>query len=112
MGSCTCQRCCEGITTAAAEKAERHTTLIYLPAVAAVRQMFPTTILDLLIHVYDVCEMSAAAMRDVITDIVGQGAPMNRIRDIWMADIGPDVPDHVVIDFVEAVDAAFNAADS
>jgi len=76
--------------------------------VAAVRQTFPTTILDLMIHVYDVCEMSASTMRDVITDIVRQGAPKDRIRDIWMADIGPDVSDQVVIDFVEAVNAAFN----
>ena len=76
--------------------------------IAAVRQTFPTTILDLMIHVYDVCEMSASTMRAVITDIVRQGAPKRRIRDIWMADIGPDVSDQVVVNFVEAVNAAFN----
>jgi len=37
-----------------------------------------------------------------------QGSPKDRIRDIWVADIGPDVPDRVVMDFVEAVNAAFN----
>ena len=37
-----------------------------------------------------------------------QGSPADLMRDIWVADIGPDVPDRVVMDFVEAVNAAFN----
>jgi hypothetical protein len=76
--------------------------------VAAVRQAFPTTILDLMINIYDVCNMSASDMRDVIIDMARQGSPADRVRDIWVADVGPDVPDRVVMDFVEAVNAAFN----
>ena len=76
--------------------------------VAAVRQTFPTTIFDLMINIYDVCNMSASDMRDVIIDMGRQGSPTDRMRDIWVADIGPDVPDRVVMDFVEAVNAAFN----
>ncbi len=78
--------------------------------IRAVREAFPDTILDLMINVYDVAAMSTADMREVIADMVRQGRPTNLIRDIWMADIGPDVPDRVVIDFVEAVDAAFAEA--
>jgi hypothetical protein len=75
--------------------------------VAAVRQAFPTAILDLLINVYDACNMTASTLRDVISDMVKQGSPQHRIRDIWMADIGADVSDRVVMDFVDAVNAAF-----
>jgi uroporphyrinogen-III decarboxylase len=78
--------------------------------ISAVRKAFPETILDLMINVYDVAAMSAADMRDVIADMVKQGRPASHIRDIWMADVGPDVPDRLVLDFVEAVDAAFGAA--
>jgi len=78
--------------------------------VAAVRGAFPNTILDLMINVYDVANMSPSTLRDVMTEMVKQGAPTSAIRDVWMADVGPDVPDQVVIGFVEAVDAAFSAA--
>jgi hypothetical protein len=80
--------------------------------VASVRQTFPTTILDLMMNVYDVCHMSSSSMRDVITDMVRQGSPRDLIRDVWVADIGPDVPDQVVMDFVEAVSAAFRVSES
>jgi hypothetical protein len=76
--------------------------------VSAVRQTFPATVLDLMINVYDVCNMPASGLRDVITSMIKEGSPKERIRDVWVADIGPDVPDQVVIDFVEAVNAAFN----
>jgi len=39
--------------------------------------------------------------------MVSQGAPRSLIRDIYLADIGPDVPDATVESFVSAVDAAF-----
>jgi len=77
--------------------------------VGAVRGAFPNTVLDLMINVYDVANMSPLTLRDVITDMLKQGAPPSAIRDVWMADVGPDVPDQLVIDFVEAVDAAFSA---
>jgi hypothetical protein len=44
------------------------------------------------------------------SSMIAHGAPQNAIRDVWMADVGPDVPDQLVIGFVEAVDAAFGAA--
>jgi len=75
--------------------------------IAAVRRAFPTATLDLMINVYDACSMSASRMRDVTADMVREGSPKDRIRDVWMADIGPDVPDRVVVDFVEAVNAVF-----
>jgi len=75
---------------------------------AAVRQVFPTTMLDLTINIYDVCNIFASDMRDVIKDMGRQASPKDRMPDIWVADSGPDVPDRVVMDFVEAVVAAFN----
>jgi len=39
-----------------------------------------------------------------------RGSPEDRMGDIWVADIGPDVPERVLIDFVEAVNAAFIVA--
>jgi hypothetical protein len=77
--------------------------------VAAVRASFPNTILDLMINVYDVAGMTASELRGTLARLVQQGEPRHLIRDIWMADIGPDVSDDVVLGFVEAVNAAFAA---
>ena len=78
-------------------------------SVAAVRQAFPHTVLDLMINVYDVVGMSASTLRDVVAEMVRQGAPQDCLRDIWMADVGADVSDQTVVDFVEAVNTAFEA---
>ncbi len=78
-------------------------------SIAALRAAFPTTVFDLMINVYDVANMSAATLREVLTEMLKQAAPNSAIRDVWMADVGPDAPDQLVIDFVEAVDAAFRA---
>jgi hypothetical protein len=35
-----------------------------------------------------------------------QAQPMALVRDFFVADIGPDVPDAKVLEFIEAVDLA------
>jgi hypothetical protein len=40
--------------------------------------------------------------------MVSQATPRALIRDIYLADIGPEVPDTTVERFVEAVNAAFS----
>jgi hypothetical protein len=75
--------------------------------VAAVRKAFPEVTLDLMINIYDLQRMSRTTLRDTISKMIHQAAPISSIRDIWVADIGPDVPDETILDFVEAVDSAF-----
>ncbi len=77
---------------------------------AAVRRVFPTTVLDLMINVPDVGGMSSSELGRRVAGMVRQAKPLCHIRDIWVADIGPDVPDEVVVTFVEAVNAAFTGA--
>lgn len=72
--------------------------------VAAVRQAFPGATLDLMINNYDLQNMTRSAMRELIADMARQARPISRLRDVWVADIGPEVPDERVLDFVEAVD--------
>jgi uroporphyrinogen-III decarboxylase len=75
--------------------------------VAKVREAFPSTTLDLMINIPAVQAMPWTDLRVTLRQMVSQAAPRALIRDIFMADIGPDVPDVTVERFVETVDAAF-----
>jgi len=75
--------------------------------IAAVRAAFPDTLLDLMINVYDAARMSGEVMCEVIADMVQAARPFTLVRDVWLADVGPDVHDDVIASFVEAVDRAF-----
>ena len=74
---------------------------------ARVRQAFPATTLDLMINIPAVQAMPPGRLAETLRDMVAQAAPRTLIRDIFLADIGPDVPDAAVVNFVEAVNAAF-----
>ena len=71
--------------------------------IAAVRQAFPGTTLDLMINIYDLQNMSRSKMRELIAEMVRQAGPISCLRDVWVSDIGPEVSDEKVLDFVEAV---------
>ena len=75
--------------------------------ISKVRQAFPATTLDLMINIPNVQAMPRGELKDLLQAMVSQGAPRSLIRDIYLADIGPDVPDATVESFVSAVDAAF-----
>jgi len=72
--------------------------------VAAVRKAFADSMLDLMINIYDLQNMTRLAVRETIAGMVRQAGPISRLRDVWVADIGPEVSDAKVLDFVEAVD--------
>ena len=72
-----------------------------------VRQAFPTTTLDLMINIPAVQAMPPDRLREMLREMVVQAAPRPLIRDIFMADIGPDVLDATVEGFVDAVNVAF-----
>ena len=76
--------------------------------VAAVRGAFPEAMLDLKINIYDLQNLSRPAMRELLASMLRQATPISRVRDVWVADIGPEVPDETVLNFVEAVDQAVN----
>jgi hypothetical protein len=76
--------------------------------VVKVRQAFPTSILDLMINIPAVQAMPQDRLTETLREMVSQATPRALIRDIYMADIGPDVPDTTVERFVEAVNAAFS----
>lgn len=76
--------------------------------VAAVRRAFPEAILDLLINIYDLQNLSRSAMDDLLVNMLHQAEPILRVRDIYVADIGPEVSDETVLNFVEAVDQAIH----
>ncbi len=75
--------------------------------ISRVRQAFPHTTLDLMINIPAVQAMSPERLRGTLREMISQGAPQGLIRDVYLADIGPDVPDATVENFVEAVNAAF-----
>ena len=75
--------------------------------ISKVRQAFPATTLDLMINIPNVQAMPRGELKDLLQAMVSQGAPRSLIRDIYLADIGPEVPDATVESFVSAVDAAF-----
>lgn len=76
--------------------------------VAKVREAFPTTILDLMINIPVVQTMARGQLKDSIAEMINRAQPLELIRDIFMADIGPDVPDATVENFVEAVNAVLS----
>jgi hypothetical protein len=75
--------------------------------VAKVREAFPKTTLDLMLNIPAVQTMSRDQLAATLREMVNQGAPRGLIRDIFLADIGPDVSDATVEHFVQAVNAAF-----
>lgn len=74
--------------------------------VGAVHKAFPDSLLDLMINIYDLQKMPKAEMRGVVGNLVRAAGSLAGLRDVWVADIGPEVPDEAVLDFVEAVDSA------
>jgi hypothetical protein len=76
--------------------------------IASVRRAFPETKLDLMINICDLQNMSMPAMCDLLAGMLQQAEPISQVRDIWVADIGPEVCDQTVLDFVEAVDRAMS----
>jgi uroporphyrinogen-III decarboxylase len=73
--------------------------------VAAVHQVFPDAKLDLMINIYDLQAMPPEAVRELVARMVREAGP-RCLRDVWVADIGPEVADETVLNFVEAVDSA------
>ena len=73
---------------------------------AAARRAFPTAIFDLMINIYDLQNMPRATIRERVDNMLEQAQPVSLVRDFFVADIGPDVPDTKVLEFVEAVDLA------
>ena len=43
---------------------------------------------------------------NLLTGMLQQAEPISRVREVWVADIGPEVRDEMVLEFVEAVDLA------
>jgi len=74
--------------------------------VAAVHQAFPDSKLDLMINIYDLQNMSGQAVRELMVKMVCEVGSLACLRDVWVADIGPEVPDEAILNFVEAVDLA------
>jgi uroporphyrinogen-III decarboxylase len=74
--------------------------------IGLVRKAFPRTTLDLMINIYDLQSMAAAQIHDVVERMLLQAAPLSCVRDFFVADIGPEVPDAKVLEFIEAVDTA------
>jgi len=63
--------------------------------------------LDLMINIPAVQDMPQDRLTEILRQMVAQAAPRALIRDVFMADVGPDVPDEIIERFVEAVNAAF-----
>src|ERR1039458_2709080 len=74
--------------------------------VEAAHRAFPQAKLDLMINIYDLQNMTRPAVRELILKMVREVGSVECLRDVWVADIGPEVPDETVLDFVEAVDLA------
>jgi hypothetical protein len=74
---------------------------------AAARRAFPHSIFDLMINIYDLQNMPRSVMQQKIAGMVTDARPASLIRDFFVADIGPDVSDTKVLEFIEAVDLAF-----
>ena len=77
--------------------------------VAAVHQAFPDAKLDLMINIYDLQNMSRPQVRELMVKMVRDVGSRACLRDVWVADIGPEVPDEAILDFVDAVDSAVGA---
>jgi uroporphyrinogen decarboxylase-like protein len=76
---------------------------------AKVREAFPSTTLDLMINIPAVEAMPFDRLAETLRDMLVQSRPATLVRDIFMADIGADVPNTTVENFVEAVNQAFGA---
>ncbi|MFN8006295.1 MAG: uroporphyrinogen decarboxylase family protein [Terriglobia bacterium] len=74
---------------------------------SAVRRAFPNVTLDLMINIYDLQTMPPETLKETISSLVQQAGPSTRVRDVWVADIGPEVPDEKILEFIQAVDSAF-----
>ncbi len=74
--------------------------------VAAVHRAFPNAKLDLMIAIYDLQNLARQEMGELVAGMVRDVGSLEYLRDIWVADIGPEVPDEIVVNFIEAVDAA------
>jgi hypothetical protein len=72
--------------------------------VAAVRRAFPNAKFDSMISIFDLENMTQPAVRELIVNMFRKTGSLSRLRDVWVADIGPEVPYETVLDFVEAVD--------
>lgn len=75
---------------------------------AAARQAFPNAVFDVMINIYDLQNMTQPAIRETVANMAQQAQPASLVRDFFLADIGPDVPDTKVLEFVEAVDLAMS----
>ncbi len=75
--------------------------------ISKVRCAFPVTTLDLMINIPDVQAMAPVQLKASLQEMVLQAEPRALIRDIYLADIGPEVPDATVERFVDAVNEAF-----
>jgi uroporphyrinogen-III decarboxylase len=74
--------------------------------VAAVHKAFPDSKLELMINIYDLQTMSQTDVRELMVRMVREVGSLSCLHDVWVADIGPEVPDEVILDFVEAVNWA------
>ena len=74
--------------------------------VAAVHQAFPDAQLDLLINTYDLQNMPPQEVRELMVKMLREVGSRSCLRGVWVADIGPEVSDEFVLNFVEAVDSA------
>ncbi|HSV75310.1 MAG TPA: hypothetical protein VLH79_16260 [Chthonomonadales bacterium] len=71
--------------------------------IAAARRTFPATPMDLLMSAYDVYGMDEQGLRDTAALMAEAAAPLCLVGGVWMADVGPDVPDDTVRAFVRVV---------
>lgn len=60
-----------------------------------------------MINIPAVQAMSRDRLAETLREMVVQAAPRALIRDVFLADLGPEVPDPTVESFVEAVNTAF-----
>ncbi|MFI5387767.1 MAG: uroporphyrinogen decarboxylase family protein [Fimbriimonadales bacterium] len=75
--------------------------------IALVREAFLDTLLDLMVSVKDISAMPPDALQEAMADMIAAALPLSFVRDVFMADVGPDVLDATIETFVEAVDRAF-----
>ena len=68
-----------------------------------VQEAFPDTVLDVFINICDVQYMPGTDLREAIDGMFEQLKSTHNIRDVWVADVGPEVSDRTIADFVEAV---------
>ena len=62
-----------------------------------------------MMNVDDVQNMTRTTLCETVFHMIQQAAQISAVCDIWVADIGPDIPDEAILDFVVAVDSAFSS---